>query len=389
MAERSNSPRPLGEDGARRSSQPALPVDVTIGALHDAMAINESLRREQTTLREKLSASAKNEHLLAQRLETEIVARNRFEREVGHVRDLLEATSVSFSQSERQVSALQSEVFALVGELKMSNSEVEKQQSQIKQLRKENAELIRTNQEISGQLEALARQADAQSTKLHELTQAREAAMQRCSEWESEHAALQRTSDAALQLLKAQLGSTTAQLQSDCDALRNELNVFQSAKESLEEQMALMKEESARRDETHRAVVENLHRSVSQLSSDIQEQRDASTRRQREFDDTVRGLERRVMALTQRSESLSRALEDSRNTCAGLEEEILTGKETNRLLAQRLKAAAADREAAAMEAEARKLLMRQNDEMERQVVELRKTIHALMSARETSRSSTR
>jgi SMC interacting uncharacterized protein involved in chromosome segregation len=167
------------------------------------------------------------------------------------------------------------------------------------------------------------------------------------------------------------------------------LNVFQSAKESLEEQMALMKEESARRDETHRAVVENLHRSVSQLSSDIQEQRDASTRRQREFDDTVRGLERRVMALTQRSESLSRALEDSRNTCAGLEEEILTGKETNRLLAQRLKAAAADREAAAMEAEARKLLMRQNDEMERQVVELRKTIHALMSARETSRSSTR
>ena len=52
-----------------------------------------------------------------------------------------------------------------------------------------------------------------------------------------------------------------------------------------------------------------------------------------------------------------------------------------RVLAVRLKAASAESEAHKMEVEARQLLQRQNDEMERQIKELRRTITTVIPQR--------
>jgi hypothetical protein len=85
-----------------------------------------------------------------------------------------------------------------------------------------------------------------------------------------------------------------------------------------------------------------------------------------------------VETLSQSLDDTKRNFDDASTKRARLEEEVLELRDVNHILAVRLKSATVEREALEMEREARRLLVRQNEEMERQLVELRRTIQSLM-----------
>jgi hypothetical protein len=111
---------------------------------------------------------------------------------------------------------------------------------------------------------------------------------------------------------------------------------------------------------------------IAQLRSDLE----TSTLRFRDNEERIERDMERLLLRAEDLQSIARRLE-TENIEKGTQLQHLN--DVNHVLAVRLKSAEAQQEAAQLEAETRRMLLAQNEELERQLQDLRKVVAAVMS----------
>ena len=187
--------------------------------------------------------------------------------------------------------------------------------------------------------------------------------------------------EAATELLKAQHTSHKNALEDHNDKLQAQISDLQT---SLEDAVTQSEELRQQTKELRKELFEQGERfnaRVAELEAAHTHSMEQCAKKIRSLRNNEGTLEHHIDVLLARATALQQTIEHQEGTIAKQRAEIDHQKELNHILAVKLKAAMADREASAMEAETRRILVAQNEEMERQLSDLRRTIAELMGTR--------
>ncbi|CUG43768.1 Hypothetical protein, putative [Bodo saltans] len=355
-------------------------------SLEDAVSRARDLLSEVTVLRRALEeAESSRRHTHAQ-WESECQRRQEAEAHLQVLRQKAEDYVASLESSEHRVRSLSTSIQQLTAELQLSSADRLKSDATIAALRKENRTLSEKLEELTISYSTRERHAADVASKL-------EVSLQQSIEWRHKFESLSgELSDAAkrnaaeIDLIRAQHAAACSSLQLNIDSLHAQL---QESTLDAERARALEGAEYTRvceRFERSEKALATANREIDRLTSTLASNTETNREELRSKDAQLVNTLREVETLSQSFDDMQHRFEDASAKRARLEEETLELRDVNHILAVRLKSATVEREALEMEREARRLLVRQNEEMERQLVELRRTIQSLMggnASRET------
>lgn len=381
-------PREAATRSASKSpeSRPSAPRPIQQESLEDAIARARDLVSEVNVLRRALEDAESSRRSVHSQWESECERRQEAEGRLQHLRQKAEEYVASLDASEHRVRSLSTSIQQLTAELQLSSADRLQTESNLAAARKDKNLLSERVDELMVTAATRERHHAEASSKL-------ETSLQQSIEWRhkfetlsGELADASKTRAAELDLVRAQHASTCASLQLTIDTLNAQLQ--QSTLET-ERARALEGTEYTRVCEK----LERTERALSAANKEIDQLTSAADAQSQAFADQLRTQEsqlvralREVETVSQTSDELRRSLNEVTAKRGRLEDEVLELRDVNHILAVRLKSATVEREALEMEHEAHRLLVRQNEEMERQLVELRRTIQSLMggnASRET------
>lgn len=300
------------------------------------------------------------------------------EAEVIHLAQQLRRSEEQLQNTEHRSVTLTQHLNALTEELRFSSDALQKAHGALQQESHQHTTLKEEYSTVLRELHAWKAKCEDMKNE-HSTTLAERDAMRGELEglrgdvegWQRRHAASE-------ELWKAQTNSTAADLQRQVDELTSQLHEERSRSERLTTTLQNAQAEHARRCEAHRLEVDATRTELVTTVSRLEQQRSAGSAQLDEASREVAAAEQRCNSLLSRTETAERISDELRRERDQLFSELAQARDVNQLLAVRLKAATIDKEAHEMEVEARRLLTKQNEDMEKQLTELRRTIRSMM-----------
>jgi chromosome segregation ATPase len=357
----SPAPRPLQQD-----------------SLEDAVSRARDLVSEINVLRRALEEAELSRRHTQTQWELECQRRQESESHLQVLRQKSEDYVASLESAEHRVRSLSTSIQQLTAELQLSSADRLKSDATLAALRKE-------NHTLSEKVEELA-MSSATSERHHvEVASKLEVSLQQSVEWRHKFESLSgELSDTAKRgcaetdLLKAQHAAACASLQLTIDSLHAQLHESTMEAERARSLEGAEYTRVCERLERSERALATANREIDHLTFTLASNAESTSEDLRTKDSQLMKALREVETVSQSFDDMKRNFEDASTKRARLEEEVLELRDVNHILAVRLKSATVEREALEMEREARRLLVRQNEEMERQLVELRRTIQSLM-----------
>lgn len=348
--------------------------------LEEAISKIQVLSAEVAVLRDSVAESEKA-HIASVRMwEGECRRRQETEIHLHSCRMELEQAVMTREVTEKRSKAAVIQVTQLTEELRFSTSEAMKLQASVRSLTEErhNTEAELSNLRSSN--EALERRYKSVEANLATVTGERDEKRNTVEALRSEVTGWERRHNAAAELWRAQQSASLSELQSEVDTLTHRLQEATQRHEAEKKDWALEQRVLQGNIENMKESLEGAHMELTRFRNEAFSAREALASSQSQWERDAKEFDRRLAAQQNRAESLLLDQQVLRNDNEKLASEISELRDVNHVLAVRLKAATVDKEAFEMETQARKLLIRQNDEMERQLQELRRTIQSLMGS---------
>ena len=364
---------------------PATGHESTI--LEETIMHAQQLQQKVAHLERLLVAEEKNGCDLRAQLQHETRLAAGSKARVDELTQLLDKSNLMGEENDGKYRSARSQLELVVAELQSSIADMSKLRDANTELHQQLEATTRGKEDAMREAKTVSQERDELSLQLSQARRERDDHRRTVEELRNDVQSMGKKHEAATQLAHARATGLQAEMQHQMDALTSQVAELQSTLSRTEAELQLLRTESSatiKRNEDHLEAAETI---IANLRRELQHERDVNVQRisnyqQRETEQQaeLQDLKLRVDDVHRQRDALSKELLERSNQIEHL-------NDVNHVLAVRLKAAGADKEAHEMEVEARRVLTKQNSDMERQLVELRRTIQMLMASRPSSSSS--
>jgi chromosome segregation ATPase len=300
---------------------------------------------------------------------------------VDELTQLLDKSNLLCEDNASKHRAARSQLELVLAELQSSIADMTKLTAANGELNTRLEETLRELDESKKDLSAVTTERDELQQQLSAARRERDENRRTIDELRNDVQSLGKKHEAAAQLANARATGLQAEMRHQMDTMTTQIAELQGNLSRTDADLQLLRTESSatiKRLEDHLGNAETI---IANLRRELQHERDVNTQRvanyqQRETEQgaELSDLRRRIEEVHRQRDGLAKELADR---CSQIEHL----NDVNHVLAVRLKGAGAEKEAHDMEVEARRVLTKQNADMEKQLVELRRTIQLLMASR--------